>query len=344
MCGKFAGLRRISEGSMYGYVRVGEGELKMREYELYRAFYCGLCRDMGRRTGISSRISLSYDATFLAIVRCAVLGDSIQIERRRCAVHPAKKRPFVVTGEALSFAACASAVLVRAKLDDTKADERRVPRLAAVLGTPVASHWKRRGERACAGIDRIVREHLDKIAELERAHCQSVDEIAGAFGALLGDVASFGTDGAEKRLLHSIGDLTGRFIYVCDACDDAAEDLKLGRYNPLIEIYGSGLCERRSVTDLRGRVSERDVLRPHIAEEIKSCAMLLLSRLDSVLDLVDFGKNPQLEGIIRNVVRVGMPGQLRRAIGLVHKRTGMTGAGTKADQMNETDKREEGSE
>lgn len=302
---------------MYGYVRVGEGELKMREYELYRAFYCGLCREMGRCTGLCSRVSLSYDASFLAIVRCAVLGDNIRTSCGRCAVHPMKKRVFVLSNDTLTFAACASAVLVRAKLDDTKADDRGVRRFAAFVGTPIASSWKKRAVRTYSGLGELVCERMSAITQLEREHCKSVDDIASSFGRLLGDITSFGTEGTKKRLLYNIGDLTGRFIYVCDACDDAAKDLELGRYNPFIELYGPGLCEVRNVTELSGMSKERSVIRAELAEEIKSCAMMLLSRLDSVIDLVDFTKTAQLEGIIRNVVRVGMPGQLRRALGLV---------------------------
>ena len=42
---------------MYGYVRPHIPELKVGEYERYRAVYCGLCRSMGRLTGQASRIS-----------------------------------------------------------------------------------------------------------------------------------------------------------------------------------------------------------------------------------------------------------------------------------------------
>ena len=303
---------------MYGYVRVGEGELKTREYELYRAFYCGLCREMGRTTGFSSRVSLSYDAAFLAIVRCAVVGESISVSRRRCFVHPTRKRPAVESNETLASVACASAILARAKLDDVRADERGASRFAAALGSPWARRWSRRGEKRLAGLEERVQHHLSRLSELEAERRASVDDAAGIFGELLGEVAAFDVDGDEGRLLREIGELTGRFIYVCDACDDAAEDARRGRYNPLVEIYGSELCERRSVVDLRGRSLERDVLRPEIADEIQSAAMMLLVRLDRAVDLIDFTKTPQLEGIIRNVVQIGLPGQLRRVLGRLH--------------------------
>ena len=302
---------------MYGYVRAGEGELKMRDYELYRAFYCGLCREMGRRTGLTSRVSLSYDAAFLAIVRCAVVGEGVSVVRRRCFVHPMKKRVIVASNGTLDFVACASAVLVRAKLDDVKADERGAARFAASLGTPWASGWRRRGERRFPGLEDEIRSRLAKLEELEKERCASIDEAAGVFGDLMGEVASFGLDGTEKKLLRTVGELVGRFIYVCDACDDAAEDVRRGRYNPLVEIYGKDLCEKRAVADLRGKTVERGVLRPEIADEIAAGASMLLARLDSAVDLIDFAKTPQLEGIVKNIVRVGLGGQLRRALGRV---------------------------
>ena len=45
---------------MFGYVKPAYGELRVREHELYKAYYCGLCRAMGRTTGQLSRFSLNY--------------------------------------------------------------------------------------------------------------------------------------------------------------------------------------------------------------------------------------------------------------------------------------------
>ena len=46
---------------MFGYVMPYVPTLQVQEYELYRAVYCGLCREMGRITGQASRLTLSYD-------------------------------------------------------------------------------------------------------------------------------------------------------------------------------------------------------------------------------------------------------------------------------------------
>ena len=54
---------------MFGYVVVDKTALRIREYDYYRATYCGLCHAMGKCTGCASRLTLSYDVTFLALVR-----------------------------------------------------------------------------------------------------------------------------------------------------------------------------------------------------------------------------------------------------------------------------------
>ena len=57
---------------MFGYVRACKPELKIKEYETYKAVYCSLCRLMGREYGLWSRFTLSYDFTFLALLNMSL--------------------------------------------------------------------------------------------------------------------------------------------------------------------------------------------------------------------------------------------------------------------------------
>ena len=47
--------------ALFGYVTPLSCELKVKHYELYRAFYCGLCRTLAREYGPVARAALSYD-------------------------------------------------------------------------------------------------------------------------------------------------------------------------------------------------------------------------------------------------------------------------------------------
>ena len=77
---------------MLGYVRVKSQELRLREYDCYRALYCGLCKSMGKCTGQCSRMTLSYDFVFLAAVRIALTEEPLQIKKVRCLLHPIRRR------------------------------------------------------------------------------------------------------------------------------------------------------------------------------------------------------------------------------------------------------------
>ena len=53
---------------MYGYIVVDQPELKFREFDKYRSYYCGLCDSLAEAHGLKGQISLSYDMTFLVIL------------------------------------------------------------------------------------------------------------------------------------------------------------------------------------------------------------------------------------------------------------------------------------
>ena len=53
---------------MFGYVQANLSDLSQEEQIRYRAAYCGLCHTLGERHGFTSRLSLTYDLTFLTLL------------------------------------------------------------------------------------------------------------------------------------------------------------------------------------------------------------------------------------------------------------------------------------
>ena len=72
---------------MFGYVVVDKPSLRVREFDYYRATYCGLCHAMGKCTGCISRLTLSYDVTFFALVREMLEGTKVEFVKKRCPRH-----------------------------------------------------------------------------------------------------------------------------------------------------------------------------------------------------------------------------------------------------------------
>ena len=76
---------------MTGYIKAFKPELKIKDYELYRGVYCSACRVLGKLYTPIARMLLSYDFTFLSIVRLALQEQCGKFEKGRCCANPAKK-------------------------------------------------------------------------------------------------------------------------------------------------------------------------------------------------------------------------------------------------------------
>ena len=80
---------------MFGYIRPKKSELLVREYEVYRGVYCGVCRELGDSYGLLSRLALSYDSTFYALLLLSLQSDGCPgFSRRHCVANPLKKCTF----------------------------------------------------------------------------------------------------------------------------------------------------------------------------------------------------------------------------------------------------------
>ncbi len=280
---------------MFGYIRTARAELRVREYEYYRASYCGLCRSMGKCTGQCSRLSLSYDFAFLANVRMALAGTVPAFRRRRCIAHPLRRRVMMERNDQLDFAADASAILAYEKCRDDVADERGWRKCKARFRCIFLKNAYRRAGKRYPELAAAVRGHLARLSEKEREKRPSVDEVAVIFGDLLADIVSCGLSGTEARIARSIGWQTGRFIYIIDAIDDLPEDEKKRRFNPFLLLYGG-------VPDEEQKKSVQDAL------------IACLSDLETAFDLINDTTNPDRSGVLKNILYLGMPDTVRRVL------------------------------
>ena len=203
---------------MFGYVKPDSAELRVREYDFYRATYCGICRAMQAHTGVISSATLSYDSVFLALVRMLYTKDEkFEAEMRRCIAHPLKKRPMLKENDALIYTAKAFAVLTYYKMRDDLSDEGGAKRVLVSAARPVASHAVSLADMP--GLEKVAEEKLSAITALERENCESADRPAALFGELLGEIFAYGLSGSDRTVTYHCGYALGRFIY----CADAAE-------------------------------------------------------------------------------------------------------------------------
>ena len=231
---------------MFGYVRPLRGELKVKEYESFKAVYCGLCHRMAHRCGFTARFLINYDLTFMAMLLTDA-GTAPNYEFHRCIASPFRKKCCHCATPALDSAADYSVILSWWKLRDAVQDEGGWKALGARLAMLFLYRAYRKAARAAPEFDQAVSANLAELAQLEREHCPSLDRPADKFARILAAAATAIQTESRRRALEQVFYHTGRIVYLLDAADDLEEDVQRGRYNPLANRF-----------DLKGGVLDTD--------------------------------------------------------------------------------------
>ena len=86
---------------MFGYVRPVREELKCKDFDLYRATYCGLCRELRRKYGLLAPMFLNFDFTFLALLLWPAEQRFVPC-RGRCHANPLARKEMCPADPALA--------------------------------------------------------------------------------------------------------------------------------------------------------------------------------------------------------------------------------------------------
>ncbi len=217
---------------MFGYVQIRKPELKIKDYDTYRSFYCGLCSILKDNYGILGEVTLTYDMTFLIVLLSSVYDMKAMKSEERCIVHPAKKHKVTVT-DATSYAAHMNIILSYYHFIDDLNDEGS--KKAYVGSKLYSSHFKKAIKRYPKKAE-LIKQGFERFLKLESTN-PSIDELADAFGKIMTVLFNYRKD-VFSDYLKGLGYHLGRYIYIMDAYDDLDEDINKGCFNPLIGYEG----------------------------------------------------------------------------------------------------------
>ncbi|MDO5424735.1 MAG: DUF5685 family protein [Eubacteriales bacterium] len=212
---------------MFGYVTINKSELKVKEYERYQAFYCGLCKVLKERYGRIGQMTLTYDMTFLVILLTGLYELPDTMETHRCIAHPQEKHPMLYN-EATAYAADMNILLTYHNCMDDWFDDRNVVKLstARALEKKYQSLESRYPRQSAA-----MTSYMEKIRKGEAEKNEDLDLLSGCTGELLGELFVWKED-EWADTLRQTGFYLGKFIYLMDAWDDLKKDQKKNHYNP----------------------------------------------------------------------------------------------------------------
>ncbi len=279
---------------MFGYIRPLKDELKVREFEQFKACYCALCHTLKTEYGAVSRFFLNYDFTFLSMLLWDA-DEKPEALRGRCPVSPITKKNYCAPTNALYDCAGYSVILSWWKLKDAVSDEGFFGKTRAWAFSLLTRKAYKKASKKHPDFVQTVRDKLERLATLEKEAGASLDEAADQFAAITAALAEKTPDEARRRALMQLLYHTGRLIYLLDAINDLKEDARAGRYNAVqrrFKLSGGNLNDEAKRT--------LDITLKHSINMIGTAYELLTENAWSP--------------ITRNIIYLGMPEALRRVL------------------------------
>ncbi len=266
---------------MFGYLQPSREELKIREYELYKSVYCGLCKQLGNNYGILSRLTLSYDCTILAVISLSIKKEISCVTKGRCVCNPMKKCLYCCgNGDSFKFASAVSVIMTYYKLQDTIEDsgffKKAFARILKFLF--IGSHKKAKNDYP------EVEYEVNRLMENQRTaekQNSSIDKAADSTAKLISKLCKMlSNNKSQKKILEVFGYYLGRWIYLIDAADDLEKDIKHNNFNPFIKSYNGDISSTMNYCN--------DVLNMTVSQIISSYNLLEPTEYKEILDNVIF--------------------------------------------------------
>lgn len=217
---------------MFGYIVTNKPELKIKEHDHYREYYCGLCKTLRANHGIKSQFTLSNDMNFINILLTSLYEPTDIREFRRCELHPLSKLP-VRYNKYSEYATDMTIVLTYLKFEDDIRDDNQISK--KLFKKMFNESYQKVKNKYPLKIEAIEK-NLDEIVRLEATSCEDLELLSSTFGKVMAEIIAYENDIFYDDL-YKMGLFLGKFIYLMDAYDDIEDDIKNNQFNPLKQQF-----------------------------------------------------------------------------------------------------------
>lgn len=235
---------------MFGYIVIDKNEMKIKEYNTYKAIYCTLCKRMGKDYGFLSKFTLSYDFTFAVLVWLTLNGGCKDFEKKSCRVNPLKKCVYCKNdSDGFSQVAAMAVLLSEYKIRDNINDSSFFPSLGYRLVLPIVKGWKKKALKKHPEYKELLIEYENGQSGVESNKEKSIDAAAEPTAKLMKQF--FGRLTQNNSAAEYMAYCLGKWIYLLDAADDLEDDLKSGNYNP----FDTNDCSKEGIKAIKEQIA-----------------------------------------------------------------------------------------
>lgn len=281
---------------MFGYVMPCKMELKVKDYEKFKAYYCGLCLAIKNEFGNLPRFALNYDMTFLAILLDSLNNENLDFVVSKCIAHPLKKRAKIVNCAALNYAAFCNISLTYFKLlDNVQDDESKSNKILSIF----LKKYTKTNDSTNIKILNYMEEKLDLLNQIENnENLNSIDEISHIFADLTAYIiCEYVDDDKLKNNLYNLGYNLGRFIYLIDAYDDLKKDMEENKFNPINKCFNNdNLPYEELINLIRDRIEFNLIMSAQSSYD-SLMALDLCKNKDLLTNILELGLMEKIESI-----------------------------------------------
>lgn len=274
---------------MFGYVTPCKMELKIKDFEKFKAYYCGLCREIKKSFGNLPRLALNYDMTFLAVLLDSLEDGGSNIKKEFCAFHPMQKRLVLIENSSLEYAAFCNVILTYYKLLDNSADDSS--KISKIYSS-VLNMYLKKTPKQYMRIALFIEKSLKELYSAEKnPKGKSLDELSHHFADLTGFIlSSYNGKHKDNESLYWLGYNLGKWVYIIDAYDDLEKDMNNKKFNAINAVFNTA---NLTYSDFVNSISSR------IDFILTSCAQSCLEYLNNI----SIKKNYDL---LHNILQFGL--------------------------------------
>lgn len=275
---------------MFGYVIPDKQNMYIKDFNVFQAFYCGLCKTLGETGSQITRLCTNYDVTFYNVLIHSLANLDVKFERKLC-VYNGKKKVVVSTDELSKKMADIAVMLVYYNAEDDVTDGKK----SRILIKWRLALRKRKAAKRLPEIDEMMKKSFSSLNVLEKQKCDSIDRVADTFATLMRDITRYliKTDDVIDTFTYNLG----RLVYLLDAVDDVEKDRKKNRYNPLLLNYGE--CTNKQ---------------DYLVKNADELSFLLKSTYNKMVGSYNAMNIVKYEGVLSNTVYLGIKMQMERLL------------------------------
>lgn len=220
---------------MYGYIIPDKPNMYVKDFALFRAFYCGSCKTISKHYGQSARYTTNYETAFFALFMHSYFNRRPLFIEDTCILNPFVPKLIAVENNLLERVAAFNILLADNKLADDVTDGFSPVKKTAKI---ILSGATKTARSYLPDAYAILRKGYSALLSVEKEGKASVDRAADPYAQAFADAVLSAFCIAKDADLRGFFYNLAKFVYILDALDDLEEDAARKCFNPFTCAYG----------------------------------------------------------------------------------------------------------